>query len=179
MQSLFLSWLNCSADTESHVNAVQQTSCCLAALRLFSFFFLEKWLQIERIFPDLWFTLDIMLSLPYSFIHSFNIYRVVITLGSSLVAQAVKRLPTTPTTWETRCQILATGWLVLCPQGCHWHFTAEVPTFGQSDQRSFLKGCEIETETQRMKIVILAANKRLFQVEGQNLLRPGWLYKTV
>ena len=65
------------------------------------------------------------------------------------------------------------------PSGCHWHFTAEGPTIGQSDQRRFLKGCEIETETQRMKIVIPAANKRLFQVEGQNPLRPGWLCKTV
>lgn len=104
MQPLFLSWLNCSTDTKSHVNTVQQTSYCLAALHLFYFFFfLKKWLQIERIVPDLWFTLDILLSLPYSFIHSFNVYRVVTTLD------------------------LATGWLVLCPQGYHSHFTQKAP----------------------------------------------------
>lgn len=151
MQSSFLSWLNCSTDTKSHVNTVQETSCCLAALHLFYFFFfLKKWLQIERIIPDLWFTLDILLSLPYSFIHSFNIYRVVITLDLS------NRLT---------CAL---------PSRLSFTFHSEGPTFGQSDQKRFLKGCETETETRRMKKVILAANKRMFQVEGQNLLRPRW-----
>ena len=121
----------------------------------FIIFFLKKWLQIERIIPDLWFTLDILLSLPFSFIHSFNVYRVFITLYLS------KRLT---------CAL---------PSRLSFTFHSEGPTFGQSDQKRFLKGCEIETETQRMKKVILATNKRMFQVEGQNLLRPGWLCKTV
>lgn len=179
MQSLFLSWLNCSADTESHVNAVQQTSCCLAALRLVFFFFPEEMTTDGKNFSRslIHFRHHALLLFIYSFIQylSSSYYTWIFPGGSGSKGLAYNAYHV-----ETR-QILATGWLVLCSSRlliltfhCRRpHFWTEWSE--KFPQRMWNWNWDSKDENR----VILAANKRLFQVEGQNLLRPGWLCKTV
>ena len=93
MQSLFLSWFNCSTDTEGHVIAVRQMEinipsfrvllpCCFALV--FVFFSEEMttdWKNYSRSLIHFRHRAVI-----YLYIHSFNIYRVVIMLYLSNIA---------------------------------------------------------------------------------------------